>query len=176
MTYLNHHRDGRRKRESERGREGGRPVRVYTGAERGEAQGRSGRPRDHEVDHGNNTGRRRSGDRIYTTTAISLDLCDPSTRAHTRRLLFAGLSVGRTTNHDSDSNTLRYEQLRNPRVSRRIDWNPVVSSLERNFFPFPSLLFSFLSFVRSFEFSILSLSLFLSFSLLSRGKKTWTKP
>lgn len=64
--------------------------------------------RDHEVEHGNDTGRRRSGDRIYTTTAISLDLCDPSTRGHTRRLLFARASislllllVGRTTNHDS---------------------------------------------------------------------------
>lgn len=57
MTYLNHHRDGRRERERRR------PVRVYAVADRErESVWRPSEEiwpaaRDHEVEHGNDTGR-----------------------------------------------------------------------------------------------------------------------
>lgn len=74
-----------------------------------------------------------------------------------------------------DSDTLRYEQLRNPRVSRRIDWNPVVTRASSVIFFLlslslslrPSLSFSFRSSSR-FSFSP-SLSLFLS--IVARKEK-----
>lgn len=79
-----------------------------------------------------------------------------------------------------DSDTLRYEQLRNPRVSRRIDRNPVVTRASSVIFFLLSLSispsFSFLLF--SFEFSILFLSVPFSLSLHCREerKERWTKP
>lgn len=188
MTYLNHHRDGRRERERGDDRSESTPWRTERERVYGGPAKRSGRPRETTRW---STGTTRAGAEAVTEY-IPLPLYRSTFAIRARVATHVGcclrgplyrccccwLAEPRITIRDSD--TLRYEQLRNPRVSRRIDRNPVVTRASSVIFFLLSLSispsFSFLLF--SFEFSILFLSVPFSLSLHCREerKERWTKP